>query len=617
MKKLSIFFSSCRILTTVFLIIYVSSCDREDPPLTPAQIESKFFNSILDSINMAKILKSVAELSGQKKFQINGKTDTILTRYTNSPKFYKVENYAQSRFEEMGYTVDRFQFKNKIVVRDIQFAPKQSLTGWMLSEGNVSGTVDGGVTWSTQYSGSARLRSLFCINTSLAWAVGEQGAIVKTTDGLTWHTQQSPADEVLSKVFFLTRDLGWACGGNGIILKTQDGGINWTVQNSPTEVYLSDIHFVNERDGWAVGNSGSMLHSSDGGETWFNQHSENTQAMNGVYFLTATHGFAIGYLGTVLQTTDGGSSWTQVPSINNKNEPYMDIDFVDQNNGIIVADVSFLRTTDGGITWSAPQAIETFDIGFKYFIEMVNSNTFWVGGLNGVESSTDAGLTWNASETVPRIEANNLYVTKKGLTFPDKYYVVCAHYDAISKSSLERAPGADDDGTGTATVLEAARILASYDFRYSIRFMLFAGEEQGLVGSRAYAEFASNKGEQIEGVIAIDMIGYDGNNDGVMGINGDQVAGSVKIKSLMESKIELWKLSLSPTYLKGGGSDHKSFWEQGYPAVLLSEDNPYGNPNIHSTTDTYSTLNEVFFRANAKLAIGSLAALAQPILPQR
>ena len=599
------------------MIIYFSySCDREDRPLTPAEVESKIYNAILNEVNMSEVLNSVAELSGQKSFKINSKTDTILTRYTNSPAFYKVEDYAESRFEEMGYSVDRFPFKNKITFMDIRFAPNQSLKAWMVSEGEISGTVDGGLTWSTQYSGTAKLRSLFSVNTTTAWAVGDLGVIVKTTDGLTWQAQGSPTDKVLTKVFFLTPDLGWACGLNGIIVNTQDGGMNWTVHNTTTNNMLSDIFFVNENDGWAVGSQGSILRSVDGGETWFNQFSENTQALNGVHFLTATRGFAVGFLGTVLETTDGGTSWTQVASINNKNDPYMDIDFVDQENGIILANGNFLRTTDGGITWSA-QSMQRFDVNFMYFIEMVTADIFWVGGLNGVEYSSDTGATWKVSETIPVVEANNLYVTKQGLTYPDKYYIICAHYDAISQNSLGRAPGADDDATGTATVLEAARILANYDFQYSIRFILFAGEEQGLVGSRAYAKSAFNKGEQIEGVIAIDMIGYDGNGDGVMGIDARQGNGSLKIKSLLESNIEAWQLPLIPTYLDGGGSDHKSFWEQGYPAVLLSENNPYSNPNIHSVNDTYSAVNGLFFQANAKLAIGSLANLARPIFPQR
>jgi photosystem II stability/assembly factor-like uncharacterized protein len=299
----------------------------------------------------------------------------------------------------------------------------------------------------------------------MAWAVGDLGVIVKTTDGLTWQSQGSTIDEDLLGLFFLTPDLGWACGTNGVILKTLDGGMNWTVKNTPTNAKLSDIYFVNEDDGWAVGGEGSILHSKDGGETWYTQYSENTYGLNGVYFLTSTHGFAVGYMGTVLYTIDGGTSWTQVASINNMYVPYVGIDFVDQANGVILSSGDFLRTTDGGITWSEPQTIQPFDIGFMYFIEMVNSNTLWVGGLNGVVYSIDAGETWEIPQTIPGIEANNLYVTKKGLTFPDQYYIVCAHYDAVSEHSLERAPGANDDGTGVAAVLEAARILANYEGR--------------------------------------------------------------------------------------------------------------------------------------------------------
>ena len=81
--------------------------------------------------------------------------------------------------------------------------------------------------------------------------------------------------------------------------------------------------------------------------------------------------------------------------------------------------------------------------------------------------------------------------------------VVSAHYDSVSIS-----PGANDDGSGVAVVLAAADIMSHYSFNSTIRFVLFSGEEQGLLGSHEYVQNASRKGEHILGDITLDGVGY-------------------------------------------------------------------------------------------------------------
>ena len=96
------------------------------------------------------------------------------------------------------------------------------------------------------------------------------------------------------------------------------------------------------------------------------------------------------------------------------------------------------------------------------------------------------------------------------------YYVVCAHYDAIGTRSrggwnadTDPAPGADDNGTGVALVLESARVLARLELPWSVRFIAFSGEEIGLWGSRAFAEQAMARDDRILGVLNFDMVGFN------------------------------------------------------------------------------------------------------------
>ena len=88
------------------------------------------------------------------------------------------------------------------------------------------------------------------------------------------------------------------------------------------------------------------------------------------------------------------------------------------------------------------------------------------------------------------------------------------------------APGADDNASGTAAVIEAARIFSQYDFPFTIIYALWDEEEQGLIGSEYYATQAANAGDSILGVINLDMIGYDGNGDGNADVHNSSVANT-------------------------------------------------------------------------------------------
>ena len=213
---------------------------------------------------------------------------------------------------------------------------------------------------------------------------------------------------------------------------------------------------------------------------------------------------------------------------------------------------------------------------------------------------------------------NNVIAIKNGSTYPDNFYIICAHYDATSGIRSIRAPGADDNGSGTAAVIEAARILRTYTFKYSIKFILFAGEEVGLIGSSQYALNAYVNNEKIEGILNLDMIGYDGNDDGIFEIHTGYGTISNNIGSILADNVTNWNLGLTPHIISGGfsskRSDHDSFWQWDYPAVLIIEDffySPDSYPFYHTTEDLVSALNPSFYFSMASLTVGSLAELAQ------
>lgn len=206
----------------------------------------------------------------------------------------------------------------------------------------------------------------------------------------------------------------------------------------------------------------------------------------------------------------------------------------------------------------------------------------------------------------------------------DHIYIVCAHYDSIAgnmegpcwgQDPWQMAPGADDNASGSAAVLEAAQILSQYRFSHTLRFVLFTGEEEGGLGSRQYAQEARERGEAIDGVINLDMIGYESvpPGDHIVDLNAGTDPSSVALAQAMVEAISTYGVSLSPQVIEEGAiseSDHGSFWEQGYPAVAGSEDRHDTTPHYHCQTDTLDTLQMSLVMSFAQATVATLAELA-------
>jgi len=156
-----------------------------------------------------------------------------------------------------------------------------------------------------------------------------------------------------------------------------------------------------------------------------------------------------------------------------------------------------------------------------------------------------------------------------------------------------------------------------------VRFIAFAGEEQGLRGSAHYAAEAAARGDQIAGVINLDMIAWDGNQDERMELHAGTIPASFTIAQHLASAIQRYGLNLVPqtfTSTSTRASDHASFWDQGYPAILAIEDTWYGttndfNPYYHTFGDTFDKLDPDYLTRMAKAAIATLAELAGPVAP--
>jgi hypothetical protein len=203
----------------------------------------------------------------------------------------------------------------------------------------------------------------------------------------------------------------------------------------------------------------------------------------------------------------------------------------------------------------------------------------------------------------------NVLATKKGYLFPDKSYIISAHYDAVDNYC------ADDNASGVAAVLEAARILSKYDYKYSIVFAFWDEEESGLIGSQYFASQANSNNLDIQNVLNLDMIGYDSNDDGLLDIHTYNVGNSNTLANLLIINNAIYDLPLSPVIYNPGTwqSDHSSFWEYDYGAVMLIEAY-YGadfNPFYHSSEDRIDNFNLHYFHNMSKLALSAVSTLIE------
>ncbi len=215
----------------------------------------------------------------------------------------------------------------------------------------------------------------------------------------------------------------------------------------------------------------------------------------------------------------------------------------------------------------------------------------------------------------------NIIATRPGINRPHERVVVLAHYDTVAGS-----PGADDNASGVAVMLEIARVLARFTFERTIHFIGVSLEENehdskpcsGTRGSRALAAHARENDWNIAGVLVLESVAYAGDTvvqtkpAGLPVLipevgNFIAVVGNELSKGLIDGfalAVERYGVDLpfAELALPGNGemlpdsrrSDHASFWDEGFKAIMLTDTTNFRSPHYHRPTDTLETLNLEF-----------------------
>ena len=201
----------------------------------------------------------------------------------------------------------------------------------------------------------------------------------------------------------------------------------------------------------------------------------------------------------------------------------------------------------------------------------------------------------------------NIEAQLTGGTKPDEIVIIGAHYDAI-----HGAPGANDNGTGIAAILELADRFKVKQFARSIRFVAFVNEEpphfmSRTMGSNVYAKHVAKIKENIIAMFSLETIGYFSDEKGSQHYpplfnlfypnQGNFIAfvGNLSSRPLVTRSIQLFRENstfpseglAAPAFIPGiSWSDHWSFWKQGYPAIMITDTAPYRYPYYHTIADT-------------------------------
>jgi len=222
----------------------------------------------------------------------------------------------------------------------------------------------------------------------------------------------------------------------------------------------------------------------------------------------------------------------------------------------------------------------------------------------------------------------NIVAEKKGKTSPGRVFILGAHYDAVPGS-----PGADDNASAVAVLLEIAKNIQPVSLESTVRLIAFTLEEDGYMGSSHYVESLKKGGEGI-GMISLEMVGFTGPRQNYPPYLdpkyyphvGDFIAivGNERSQKLLENVCQSFKahipeLPFEFLVVPGNGermeevrlSDHSTFWDEGFPALLVTDTSFLRNPNYHLPSDRIETLNFEFMQKVATGVFYSVVELAQ------
>ena len=243
-----------------------------------------------------------------------------------------------------------------------------------------------GLVWKTVASPtSSWLQSVFMNNEADGWAVGSGGAIIHW-NGTSWETTQSPTAENLYDIFMANPNEGWAVGWDGTTVHWN--GTVWRRISSPTTTILFSVYIADSSDVWAVGSGGTIIHFN--GTAWNHVPCPTTSSLHDIFMITPNEGWGVGSEGTIIHFN--GTSWSNAssPTTNGLRSVFM----LNSTEGWAVGDSGTIIRWNG-TNWNSVSSSVT---GWFFSVFMINDNDGWAVGDFGSIIHWD-GVEWVQSTT--------------------------------------------------------------------------------------------------------------------------------------------------------------------------------------------------------------------------
>ncbi len=616
--------ASALLLASMFLMVVyprMGTALAQDAPCYLCELVGGFDRSRLE--------EDIRKLSGADTVLIGGLPYVIATRYAASPQKLLAMEYLLERIRSEGYDPRVQTFPLTVNYPDLL---------------GIAVTSAGDTVWTASSEGEI-FRRVSSVNSG-------PFELCTMIDARVWDLGLDPRGRL------------WAAGKKkgssyGMLFYSDDAGDSWNLfkeGNSDNLIYsLMDIEFWDGEFAVAAGSYGTLFLMRYIVNEWWIIHVDraklNYLGCNGVAMTGPDHVWVVTDGGYLFETKDSGFSWS---STSLTSAVLSGIDFADPNHGVIVGDNSVFYTSNGGADWGEVvigdelRSVEMIDSSLVYSAgeggnvwKSENGGASWdsigtactgttdiwrltsdenlsvwaAGGNEVLKIDTDGGEPPECSITVfaDTLLGKNIIFSLEGRDEPDHRIVLCGHYDSQNwHDPLVSAPGADDNGSGTACVLECARLLQGAWVSKTVEFFLFDGEELGLKGSQYYVGHRDTN-ITYDAVINIDMVGNDYGGRGEIDISGRIDGIDTLLVVDVAASFAYFGLQNLPNRLARPypASDHMAFWEiEGVPAVLLIESGYRDNPHYHSSSDVVEYVDFDYVAEAGKAALGTAAILA-------
>jgi photosystem II stability/assembly factor-like uncharacterized protein len=527
------------------------------------------------------------------------------TRWTETDGCDAARDYIRNFFALQNLEASFFPF-DCTEIKDAHFADGKGVIYVDTDAYVFKRTRDGGTSWDSFYgSGTSGLDNSFWVNERIGfiWRDRVRNAISRTRDGgYTWKTykitpSEPGAEFTINDLFFTSANVAWLGGrksvpprrGELILLKTTDGAKTWASQYVADGFAARVIRAYDEDHLWVTDLVG-VYYSSDGGNNW-RLCSIPTFPVLDIAPVSATEAWATVGTSRLIHTPDGTNWRFEDPGFKGE---FAELEFPDRMHGFAAGD-RLIATSDGGKTW---RLLRKPGEAYCDILSLADGVHGVIGSAVAQELyvTADGGKSFRDLVRGMDLASENVVGERLGSGAPDEIVIIGGHFDSASDQAPSLCPGAEDNASGTACAMAAARAFRNMSFKKTVRYVAFGAEEQGTIGSKAYANYCAQKGEKIVAVLNADMVCYDEEN----GARDDYSIADYDYNWLYDYLKAVGGLYgnrlIYDSIGQRPGSDHGSFWNVGYPAIGASGgavDTGGGSEYhwYHTTEDTLDKLH--------------------------